>query len=109
MGFSMIAEVTIELEARNLAANCLRSWRLDISRDLLGDWIADVRFGRIGSHGRVLRRVFASEPEAFAFMRKGLRRRATAPTRIGVAYRCARASAEVQEVLAEVGIYTGFR
>jgi hypothetical protein len=100
----VIAEVTIELEARNLAANCLRSWRIDISRDLLGAWVADVRFGRIGSHGRVVRRVFADRPEAFAFMRKGLRRRATAPRRIAAAYCCARASAELQEVLAELGI-----
>ena len=36
---------------------------------------------------------FAREPEAFALMRKGLRRRATAPTRIGAQRACVRGGA----------------
>lgn len=100
----MLAEAMVELEARNPAVNRLRMWRLELGQDLFGAWIADVRFGRIGTRGRSLRRVFSSEPEAQAYMRQGLRRRASAPVRIGVAYRYVEASAEMQIPLAEEGI-----
>ena len=83
----MLAVASIELEARKPAANRLRRWQLDLGKDLLGAWVAEVRFGRIGSRGRLLRRVFVSEDEALAYMRRCLRRRATAPMRIGVSLR----------------------
>ena len=44
----MLAETIVELEVRKLSANCLRRWQLEISQDLLGAWVAEVRFGRIG-------------------------------------------------------------
>jgi hypothetical protein len=67
-------------------------------------WIVEVAFGRIGSHGRRLRYVFASEPAARVFVDRRLRRRATAPARIGVAYRWVRSSSEAREWLNRVGI-----
>jgi predicted DNA-binding WGR domain protein len=100
----MLAETMIELEARNPMANRLRRWKVELSQDLLGMWIVDIEFGRIGSNGRQLRHVFSSQPAAQAFMGRGLCRRATAPVRIGVAYRCVRASAEAHELLGKVGI-----
>jgi hypothetical protein len=100
----MLAVTSIEQEARNPAANRLRRWQLDLGKDLLGAWIAEVRFGRIGSQGRLLRHVFASEDEALAFMRRRLRRRATAPARIGVPYLGVRSLAEERELLDSVGI-----
>ena len=103
---SMLAGASIELEASNPAANRLRRWRLDLAKDLLGAWIAELQFGRIGSRGRLLRHVFASENEALAFMRRGLRRRATAPARIGVPYLCVRSSFEIRELLDFIGIDT---
>ena len=102
---SMLAVASIELEARKPAAN-RRRWQLDLGKVLLGAWVAEVRFGRIGSRGRLLRRVFASDDEALAYMRRGLRRRATASTRIGVPYLCVRSSAEARELLNSVGIDT---
>ncbi len=102
----MLAGASIELEARNPAANRPRRWQLDLDKDLLGAWIAEVRFGRIGSRGCLLRHVFASEDEALAFMRRGLQRRATAPARIGVPYLCVRSSVETRELLDSVGIDT---
>jgi hypothetical protein len=42
-------------------------------------------------------------------MRRGLRRRATAPARIGVPYFCVRSSVEAREVLDAVGIETANR
>jgi predicted DNA-binding WGR domain protein len=100
----MLAETTIELEARNPMANRLRKWKVELSQDLLGMWTVDIEYGRIGSSGRQLRHVFASQPAAQAFMGRGLRRRSTAPARIGVAYRCLRASVEARELLDKVGI-----
>lgn len=94
----------IELQARNPAANCLRQWRIELERDLFGNWVADIRFGRIGLPGRALHRIFPSQAEALAFLRQRLRRRATAPIRIGVAYRYVRASHEALALLADCNI-----
>jgi len=63
-----------------------------------------VRFGRIGRPGRALLRAFATERELRAFVAARLRRRASAPARIGVAYRCIAADAASGELLAGVGI-----
>jgi hypothetical protein len=100
----MLAESTIELEARNPVANRLRRWKVELSQDLLGMWTVDTEFGRIGSRGRHLRHVFPSQLAARAFLRRGLQRRATAPVRIGLAYRCVRASVEARELLDKIGI-----
>ncbi len=96
----MLAETRIELEARNPTADRLRRWSIDLSQDLLGMWVVDVEFGRIGSAGRRLRHVFVDQHAAQAFLARGLRRRSTAPARIGVAYRCVRSSVEAGDLLA---------
>ena len=100
----MLAEVSIELEARNPLANRLRQWSVELSHDLFGAWTVDVNFGRIGSRGCRVRYVFSSEMAAKAFVGQGLRRRATAPMRIGAAYHCVHASADAREWLAKTGI-----
>jgi hypothetical protein len=104
----MLSETTIELEARNPIANRLRRWNIELSQDLLGMSIVDVEFGRIGSSGRQLRYVFPDRPAAQAFMSRGLRRRATAPARIGVAYRCVRLSVEARQLPRRIGIDASF-
>ena len=68
----MLAETTIELEAGNPATNRMRRWSVELGQDLLGMWIVDVEFGRIGSRGRRLRRVFTDQPTAHAYMGLGL-------------------------------------
>jgi predicted DNA-binding WGR domain protein len=78
----------IGLEARNPLANRMRRWNVEIGQDLLGMWLVDVEFGRIGSQGRRLRRTFFDEPAAQTYVGQALRRLATALARIGVAYRC---------------------
>jgi hypothetical protein len=100
----MMAEMLIELRACDPAANRFRAWRLEAGRDLFGAWSTEVQFGRIGRHGRTLRQAFAAEPELHAFVRARLRRRATAPARIGVAYRCVDADAASATLLAGMGI-----
>ena len=100
----MMAEMRIELRACDPAANRRRAWRLEAGRDLFGAWTTEVQFGRIGCPGRTLRRAFAAEPELRAFVRARLRRRASAPARIGVAYRYVSADAASATLLAAMGI-----
>jgi predicted DNA-binding WGR domain protein len=77
-------EILIELHARHPAHNRHRAWRVVAGADLFGIWTAYVRFGRIGTVGRTMRHEFTSEAAAIAFVRCGLRRRATAFWRLGV-------------------------
>ena len=100
----MLSETKIELEARNPLVNRLRRWSIEIGQDLLGMWIVDVEFGRIGSKGRHLRHVYPDQPAAVACLGRALRRRATAQERIGVAYRCVSSSLDAQEAIRKVGI-----
>jgi len=100
----VLAETSIGLEARNPLANRMRRWSVEIGQDLLGMWLVDVEFGRIGSKGRRLRHAFSDEPAARAYVRQSLRRRATASARIGVAYRCVHSSLTAQGLLQRAGI-----
>ena len=103
----MMAETNIELEACDPSANRRRAWRMQAGRDLFGAWVTEVQFGRIGAAGRTLRRTFTTETEVQAFMRARLRRRASAPSRIGVAYRSVNADAASAPLLAAMGIASG--
>ncbi|NIJ09408.1 putative DNA-binding WGR domain protein [Sphingomonas vulcanisoli] len=78
---------SIRLQASDPARNCHRQYSLVVERDLLGDWLVQLSFGRIGTRGRALSTVAADEEDARRLARAILRRRATAPRRIGVAYR----------------------
>jgi hypothetical protein len=49
-------------------------------------WLVEVTYGRIGSPGRTIRCVAGDPTEARRIIRRHLRRRATAPWRIGVGY-----------------------
>lgn len=100
----MLAETRIGLEARNPLANRMRRWSVEIGQDLLGMWLVDIEFGRIGSKGRRLRHAFFDEPAAKAYVGRALHRRATAPARIGVAYRCVHSSRSAQGLVSRAGI-----
>ncbi len=75
------------LEAREPALGRFRSYRLEAGTDLLGAWLVEVTFGRIGAPGRCVRYVAGDETEARKLVRQSLRRRASAKQRIGVSYR----------------------
>ena len=75
------------LEARDPALGRYRSYRLEAGTDLFGVWLVEITFGRIGSPGRCLRYVASDEAEARTLVQRSLRRRATAPRRVGVPYR----------------------
>ena len=75
------------LEARDPAQGHFRSYRLEAGTDLLGAWLVDVTFGRIGTAGRRIRYLLSSEAEAQELVSQTLRRRSTAKKRIGTSYR----------------------
>jgi hypothetical protein len=74
------------LHACDPARNHWRAYRVEAGRDLLGDWLVEVTFGRIGSGGRTVRYVAPDEDGARKLTRACLHRRMSAPRRIGVAY-----------------------
>jgi WGR domain len=75
------------LEAHDPALGRFRAYRLEAGTDLLGDWLVEITYGRIGTPGRRIRYAAQDEAEAKKLVRDSLRRRATARKRIGVPYR----------------------
>lgn len=77
----------VELEARDPARNVWRRYALAAAPDLFGTWMVEVNFGRIGAPGRSRASAHPDETSARAFARRCLRRRLSAPRRIGTSYR----------------------
>ena len=77
----------IILEARNPARRCWRQYRVEAGTDLFGVWVVEITYGRIGTAGRSRCYVVRDEEEARHLARSILKRRASAPRRLGVAYR----------------------
>jgi len=80
---------SVAFEAHHQEKNHHRRYEVVIGRDLLDDWTLAIRYGRIGQ-GCQERRYASSNPEAMrAISRDRLRRRLSAPKRIGCPYRLA--------------------
>jgi predicted DNA-binding WGR domain protein len=79
--------VRVELEARDPARNVWRRYAVSAAPDLFGTWLVEVSFGRIGAPGRTRASAYSDESSARAFARRCLRRRLSAPRRIGTPYR----------------------
>jgi hypothetical protein len=77
---------SVRLEACDPEQGRFRAYHIEAGTDLLGDWLVDVTYGRIGTRGRTVRYVATDEPGARKIVRHCLQRRATAPRRIGVGY-----------------------
>jgi hypothetical protein len=82
-----MSEFSIQLEARAPALGRWRAYRVEAGRDLFGSWVVATTFGRIGSSGRTLFQAAPSEADARRLVVQSLRRRASAPRRIGFGYR----------------------
>lgn len=82
----MLDAFTATLVACDPAQGRFRAYRIEAGIDMLGDWLVDVTYGRMGTRGRVVRYVAANEMEARKLVRQCLRRRASAQRRIGVGY-----------------------
>ena len=77
----------IRLEARSAEHHCFRAYEIDVGADLFGAWMVAMSYGRIGTTGRSKVRSYATLEGAQAQVHACLRKRSTAPRRIGVAYR----------------------
>jgi predicted DNA-binding WGR domain protein len=77
----------LSLEARAPALRCHRAYEITVTQDLFGIWVAEMTYGRIGTIGRTKTRSFTSIEDAATAVDASLRRRATLPHRLGVAYR----------------------
>jgi predicted DNA-binding WGR domain protein len=81
--------LTIAFEAHSAEKNHHRRYQVTIGRDLLDDWTVSIRYGRTGQGGQELRYATADADRMRAVIRERLRRRLSAPKRIGCAYRLA--------------------
>jgi hypothetical protein len=81
-----MATLLVELEARDTARNLHRAYRIEAGLDLFGMWQVDLAYGRIGRRHRILKLVTAEEATARRLVLGALRRRSSAPKRIGVPY-----------------------
>ena len=78
---------SMSLQAIDIARNCHRSYRVVVERDLLGDCLVSLTYGRVGAAGRTIVTIARDEEHARQITKVALRRRASAPRRIGVRYR----------------------
>jgi hypothetical protein len=81
--------LTVAFEAHNTERNHHRRYEVVLGQDLLDDWTVSIRYGRVGLSGRVLRFPSPRQEEMRAVIRDRLRRRLSAPRRIGCPYRLA--------------------
>jgi predicted DNA-binding WGR domain protein len=79
--------LTVAFEAHNAARNHHRHYAVTVGRDLLDDWTVAICYGRSGQRGRELRYAAAEADAMRAIIRDRLRRRLSAPKRIGCTYR----------------------
>jgi hypothetical protein len=77
----------IELRAVSPQAQHRRAYEIHVGSDLFGQLLVTIDFGVIGARGQRRVHLVADIAEAQAMVRRALRRRLTAPRRIGVPYR----------------------
>lgn len=82
----MEGEFSIVLVARNPQRNCHRYYAINVGRDLFGHWLIVVRNGRVGSRPRETRMVCPDNAALESNLRTRLKRRLSAPRRLGCAY-----------------------
>lgn len=78
--------MNVAFEAHHAERNHHRRYEITIGRDLLDDWTVSIRYGRIGTGGHVLRYAGQDAAKLQAIVKERLRRRLSAPKRIGCAY-----------------------
>lgn len=74
------------LEAKDASRNIHRAYSIAYGQDLFGNWVVETTYGRIGGKGRTIVTLVKNEDEALQYVQKSLKRRQSAPKRIGVAY-----------------------
>ena len=89
--------MTLELEAHNVERNHHRRYEVMIGRDLLDCWTVRFRNGRVGQSGRVTRFSSTQPDELKAIIRDRLKRRLSAPQRIGCSYQIVACGGQLNE------------
>jgi hypothetical protein len=77
----------IELQAVSPQAQHRRAYEIHVGSDLFGQLVVTIDFGVIGARGQRRVHLVADIAEAQVVVRRALRRRLSAPRRIGVPYR----------------------
>lgn len=85
---------SILLEACSPEKNIWRSYRITFGQDLFGSWIVELSYGRIGSKGRSRTILTENEAQAMGYVEQCLKKRQSAPKRIGTSYRIKQFSGE---------------
>jgi predicted DNA-binding WGR domain protein len=80
-------DFAIHLEARDPARNIWRAYSITAGQDLFGDWIVAMNYGRIGSRGTTKTVLLSDEEAVRRYVRQCLRKRESAPKRIGIDYK----------------------
>jgi len=81
--------LALSFEAHNPEKNHHRRYEMKVGQDLFGWWTVSIRYGRTGQLGRELSYAASEAKEMRAIVRDRLRRRLSAPRRIGCPYRLA--------------------
>ena len=79
--------LSITLEAHHAIHNHHRWYQITVGRDLLDDWSVCIRYGRTGQGGQERRFGGSNIDSMRRIVREHLRRRESAPRRIGCLYR----------------------
>jgi hypothetical protein len=79
--------LTVAFEAHSREENHHRRYQITVGRDLLDYWTVAICYGRTGQGGREIRFASPKPEEMRAVIRDRLRRRLSAPKRIGCPYR----------------------
>src|SRR5947209_3944141 len=85
-GRAMLNLLRITLEARNLEQGLHRSYTVQLGRDLLDAWVVSITYGRAGVAGQMKSYPFDDLEAARKRVKAALKRRLSAPGRIGVPY-----------------------
>jgi predicted DNA-binding WGR domain protein len=80
-------DFAIHLEARDPARNIWRAYSITAGQDLFGDWIVAMNYGRIGSRGTTKTVLLSDEEAVCRYVRQCLKKRESAPKRIGIDYK----------------------
>ena len=79
--------LTVAFEAHNPEMNHHRRYEVTLGRDLFDDWTVQIRYGRCGQVSQGKQYASPTADEMKALIRDRLRRRLSAPRRIGCPYR----------------------
>jgi hypothetical protein len=79
--------LTVAFEAHNAELDHHRRYQITVGCDLLDDWTVSICYGQSGQGSQMKRFASSRAEEVRAIIRDRLRRRLSAPKRIGCAYR----------------------